>query len=433
MIRRVRIFHVVLAAALLANTWAGVSRIRSFVLRFDGEEAIARGELDQAYERLLRARWWQPGDSPGHVLIGKVVQHAKSNGLTLASLGGLDQQQTLGVGAGAVARGIVLNPADAWTWLNLATLYQGHRTARVRVEILRRLGAPATETRTSALDPEDVVSLAAIHKAIEAEPDFYFHHDFLAKLYWDRGMKQEAAEAITSAMALMPRLPEHPILALEPFIREMAEPILSGIRMGGRNPYLGPVMAARARAGILEKLNRHADAVEAYAELRELGGEQLWPECDLSIGKLEQLQGRWNESIPSLEQALSNGEGTPVGAAALYYLGLAQERLQQHASAEDYFRRYLARTPGALHGYLRLADTLEAQGRSAMAEEVLLGAVRKFPEDRQAYDKLIAHMRVHGRSRQAIPYAEALKKLDPDQQAVDRLLDLLRKEGARQL
>ena len=79
-------------------------------------------------------------------------------------------------------------------------------------------------------------------------------------------------------------------------------------------------------------------------------------------------------------------------------------------------------SPDSVAGYDALAVELEALGKPAEAEKVLITAVRRFPTMPHLYENVIAHLRARGRSREALLYAQALRKVGPDHDRADALI-----------
>ncbi len=428
---------IALTILVLLNGYSGAAKIFAFRNGWTGSKALAHAELDLAYSRFRAALAWQPGNEPYQVIVGRVIRTAQSNGVPLEALEGHQPIDVLGVGVDAVTSAIAMNPADAWAWFNLAEVYGGFRFGRIRLDRMRSageaaaLGAPdhtkASEPAAVGLDPEDRIAAAATMKALELEPEFFFYHDFLAKLYWDRGLKEAAGREIRESFALMPRLEVHPLRDNPRILEELANPILEGIDRAALNPSLDPSLALRARADVLELLGRSREAIAAWEDLARRDASAHAIECDLNIGKLHQRLGEFKESIPFLERVLGRDSGVGGGREALSLLAQAHARLSDHQQAIAYLKRYLASEPGALHAYLRLGDELEAAGNPSEAEQVLVTAVRKFPDEPVAYEGVIASLVRHGKIEEAKLYAEALRHKDPASKTAEALLERSRK------
>jgi len=432
---RRRLFAAAVLLLLGVNCLSGLSKIMAFVHRFAGERQLASAELNEALASLEKAAAWEPGDSPTYVLIGRVIMHAQANGLPLEAFEGHGTLETFGVGFGSLAHGIFLNPADAWAWGNLASLYEGFRSSRVRLERMRRAGERATMSEGEApkeieeeqgLGAEDVLAAGAIMMARTLNPGFCYYSDALAKLYWDRGMIEDAGREIEASLALSPRLGAHPVLDLRGFCRDLGDWALRGIEQASSSEDESQETVRRSRAEMLVRLGRNEEAIIAYERLRDLGGAALEAECDLALGKLEQEQGRFRESIPRLKNIVDAAPGDPRSAPALYYLGIAYSRLEDGKTAEGYLRKYIAMKPDAIGGYWALADALESMGESDEAEAFYVAAVRRFPGTPAAYEKVIDHLSRHGKIREALAYAEGLGKVEPGRKRTEDLVQRLK-------
>jgi len=423
---------------LLANTYSGVVKVIGFRHRYAGEMALSRADLNTAYQRFRSTLRWEPDDAPTHILIGRAISLAQANGLPLEPLEGRQPEERLRIGLATVARGIDLNPGDAWAWINLADFCQGFRTGRLRLQKMIQAGKLAggkpmepDPPAPAGLDPEDSVSVAAALKALELEPDHFFYRDFLAKFYWERKLMTDAGREISESMAAWPRVEIHPILENNALIKDLAGPLLEGIERSASSPFAGPVMAARARAQILEKVGRLGDAVAAWEELRRLGDKVVEAECDLELGRLEMDRRNHDASLKYLARAAQEAPDIAQGIWALYYMGIIHSERSNHTEAIRLLRLHLEKAPDSYAGYQALATELEVTGESVEAEKLLISAVRRFPHNPAAYLSVIEQMRRHGRAKQAIPYAEALRKVDPDYEGTDALVRALTEESLK--
>jgi len=220
----------------------------------------------------------------------------------------------------------------------------------------------------------------------------------------------------------MPALQAHPLIQDERVIRDLSDSILEGIEKASANPFFQPVTVVRARAELLERAGRLPGAIEAYKELARIGGTEHQADCSLAVARLYQAQGNYSESIPYLDRVLETDSNGPQGTPALYYRGLAYASLSEHKRAVDDMRRYLGRSPGSLDVILTFADELALAGDAAEAEKVYLGVVRSHPDETAGYRRLIALMRRQRRWKEALEYAETLRKIDPEDRSADAIV-----------
>ena len=420
------------------NTWSGIAKIRTHIYRETANQALLETQMNLAMDQLLGAVSALPDDPQSYIQMGDLLGRTMASGDPLLKYAEKDPEDSFGIAVAAMGNAIARNPADPYGWFNMATLYQTHRSSRSRETLMRLAGESVRSPEAAAryaeltrprvgLDPEDVVTIAGVRMAIELHPDAHSYHDYLARLYWDRGFKEEAGKEIRRGFALTPRLEAHKSVLEDEEMREgLAGDILAGIEDSTADRFIGPVHTVRARAEMLSKLDRHEEAIAAFNELRAVGGEELAAECDLELGKLEQQRERWRESIPMLERAASaDGGESPWATYALWHLGRAHVKLGNEERGLEYFREFMGRAPMALEGYLSTGETLEALGRDEEAEAVYIAAARKFPRIPETYRRVVAIMRKNGKNRQAIPWAEGLRKLDPTNESVERLMQEL--------
>ncbi|HKY31323.1 MAG TPA: tetratricopeptide repeat protein [Candidatus Polarisedimenticolia bacterium] len=428
-----------IALLLILNTYAGVARITAFWHRHRAEAELARADLNKALADLRAAARWRPGDAPNWLLMGKVVEHAQANGLPLDAMEGRSSLEVFAFGLAAVARGVALNPADAWGWFNVATLHEAARSASERLERMRRAGEAAlTGAQTpdppprpaGALDPIDRIALAASFKAQQLEPDFHFYPEFRASLYWKRGMHGPAAAEIRRSVSLTPSLWAHKLLENKPFASAMEGAVMEGLVLAESNPFLDRAQVLEARAGFLYMMGRLEEAIPVYEDLRSLVGRVERQEADVEMARARLALGQVREALVHLERALQAGEDGPQGRRALLHSAEARSRLGEHETAATLLRRLLALSPRTFAAYEALARELDHLGQSQEAEKVLVGAVRAFPELPSAYHNVIAHMRANGRAAAAIPYAQGLARVAPDPEDGLRLLREVEKEAA---
>lgn len=421
-----------LLVLLLLNSWCAFGRVAAFVHRHRAEKELAAAEFSAAFDSLGAAREWQPGDAPGYILIARSIHLSEANGIPIKSLKGTKPAERLDLGVGAIERAVALNPADAWAWFNLAELYRGFQSGRGRLERMRAVveavTSGASEPGTTAppatpkVEPEDRVVAAAALMALDLEPGFYFYHDFLALLYWERGFKSEAEHEIQESFALTPWPQAHSLLATGGFARDLAGAALKGIEEARVNELADRVMQLRARAEMLQTLGRTQEAMDAYKELRGMAGKGLAAASDLSVGQILQGEGEFEESLPYMSRAVEADPEGEAGITALYCLGVAHSRLGDHRKAVGFLRNYLTKRPGTLDVVLELAEELSVLGQSQEAERMYFSALRGFPDDPEAYVKLIAHLVRQRRTKEAMSYAARLKVIAPDDERGEVLI-----------
>jgi tetratricopeptide (TPR) repeat protein len=432
-----RLYFAALVVLLVLNTASGLSKIVFSLYRIRGDAALASANLESAFENYRSAVRWQPANSPSHVLIGRVLRLSQANGIPVRALGRPGLRETLGVGVGTVGRGIALSPADAWAWFNLAEVYRGFQLGRFRYERMRSAGqsiptapspSPGEETVGPNLEPEDPIIIAATRQALKLEPVFFFYHDLLARLYWERGLHREAAREARASFVLMPLLSPHVLLDDDSLLQELFGPIVDGLDEAAAGSLIGPLVVARGYAEVYERLGSSDQALAAYEELLRLGGEAAEAECRYAMARIEQRDGRYRQSIPLLERVAEIDEDGRWGVAALGFLASAHSSLEEHGKAVEILRRYRAKRPDDFRPILLLADELQKAGDQEEAARLYLAAVRRFPSQPLAYQRLINCLQVQQRPAEALKYARRLQDLQPGDESTRALVRQLRAE-----
>ncbi len=432
-----RLYLALLLAILGANAYGGIAKIIGFYHRFHGERALVGVEMDAAFKHLTRAHFWLPRDEASLLMMARLVHLAQANGLRVEGLKGLRPEGVLQVGLDAAADAIRSSPSDAWAWLHVAELYRGYQSARTRMERLLAAGraaaegsgreAPAPPPGDAGIEPEDAIIAAAALKAQGLDPDFYFYHEYLARLYWKRGLQSETETEARRAFALMPEPEAHPLLDDAEPTQGLGRAILEGIEEAGSNPFIDPLVTARSRAEMLERLGRTGEAIAAFEELRMLGDEELEALSSLHLAGLYQGLGQYRESLDLLHRVREIEPGGR-GDLALYYLGLAHARLGEHEEAVRCLRGYLAKRTGNLSTLMLLAGELQALGERTEAERYYVALVDRFPTEPEPYVKLIELLRSQRRIGEALAYAERFRSENPEDPRVERLIQRIEEE-----
>jgi tetratricopeptide (TPR) repeat protein len=382
---------VVAGAILSLVMWDGMSKVVASTGRLRAASAQVRADLETAHKRIRAALRWMPSDPEAQLELARIIRRSIAFGIPLSDHAGLDPLARLGTGVAAVAGSVDLNPVHAAAWMELGEVYQGHRDERNKREAMFAVGGEQgaeEKKRDPGLEPEDLVSLAAAARAIRLEPGGFAHHDRLARLYWERGLIDEASSSIRESFALMPAIAVHPSL-LDPGLEVgLAGSILAGIEEAIPNRILTKAIKVRARAEVLVRMGRTGEAIEAYEALLRVAGSVATAECSLRIGKLEQARGRQRESIAILRRAVESGEDSAWVADAHYFIGKAHATLGEHEAALPWFRRYHALRPDRVLSHLALAKGLDRTEGSEAAEEILTRALERFPDDQRLTEML---------------------------------------------
>jgi len=269
---------------------------------------------------------------------------------------------------------------------------------------------------------------AACLIAADLDPEFFFYRDALALLYWRSGLKKEASDLFRLSFELTPSAEVHTLLGDPAFATDVADAILAGIESGRSVDLETQRARLSARATILERVGRRAEAIEAYRKLEATGVPELASYGRLKIAGILQDEGRFAESLTPLEQVIEfDGDGES-GASALYLTGVAYGRLQDHARAAEFLKRYLAKRAGSLAVILDLADELAALGKARDAERTYVAALKAYPAEPEVCARFVPFLVHQRRKDEAMLYLDKLRALAPDDPRIEPLENEARKE-----
>ncbi|MBI3448713.1 MAG: hypothetical protein HY049_07345 [Acidobacteria bacterium] len=427
-----------LLVLLSLSVWDASSRIAWFTHRHRGERALAAGDVATAFDEFVKARSWEPGDGPGQVLVARAVEISEANGVTIPALAARGAEERFGVGVAAVTAAVAANPADAWAWFNLAEVYRSHVAGGERLARLRAVvaAAKAGVSHPEKAAPnvrrapgyEERVMAAACLTASDLDPEFFFYRDALAVLYWRSGLTKEASELVRRSFELTPNAEVHTLLDDAAFAKDVADAILAGIDSGPSVDRETRNARLSARATILERVGRRKEAIEAYRNFATSGEPELTTFGRLKIGQILQDEGKFEESLSPLGDVIASDADGDSGTSALYLMGIAYGRMQDHARAAEFLKRYLARRAGGLEIILDLADELAALGKAPDAERTYVGALKAYPDEPEACARFASFLLHQRRRDEATPYIEKLRALAPD----DSRIELLRSEARKE-
>ena len=306
-------------------------------------------------------------------------------------------------------------------------MHRGYQVGRLRLQRLRagaRTGDGSPSSAEPALEPEDPLIIGATRKAVELDPEFYFYHDFLAALFWQRGFPQAASQEVEDSFALMPLVSPHALLTEDNIVRSLPEAALRGVDRA-RADHVVPVDDVElARADLLQWLERLDDAIASLKRARDEAAESRAIEMDLRIGNLLHTLKRYAESLPYLERVVdADGDGD-LATRALYSLGIGRSRTSNHEAAIEALRTHLAREPDLWRSYVALADAYRLAGLLQDAESLYRLAVGRFPSTREVHWRWVLFLEQEERIAEALAACDELQRVSPGEPAralADRL------------
>ncbi|HEU4846066.1 MAG TPA: XrtA/PEP-CTERM system TPR-repeat protein PrsT [Burkholderiaceae bacterium] len=181
-----------------------------------------------------------------------------------------------------------------------------------------------------------------------------------------------------------------------------------------RAPHDAALMEALAQLAV-----RHRQMAEALGWMERARAEQ--PDAlplALRTGSLYLSAGQPAKAMQLGRQLQARH---PSDKAVLALLGQAAVAAGRYPEAVDAYTRLAALLPGAARPHLYLADVLIAQQQEAAARQALDKALALDPGLLDARITLVNLLLRQGKTDQAMATAQALKKIDPDGAAADKL------------
>ena len=207
----------------------------------------------------------------------------------------------------------------------------------------------------------------------------------LARYFLDQLSRESTAKAITYLTQAVQRDPR--------FASAWVELSVAYVREVGWGWVADDTGFARARAAVERALELEPDLADAHAQISwiQMFHDWNWGSARMSLGRalelapgsasairlsgvLATILGNTSEAIAIFRRALDHD---PLSAAAYHSLGFALHAVDDHAGAEEAYRKALELAPQRVGTRSFLAQTLLAQGRVEEAAD----EARQEPED----------------------------------------------------
>jgi tetratricopeptide (TPR) repeat protein len=218
-----------------------------------------------------------------------------------------------------------------------------------------------------------------------------------------------------SLLAIVPSASQ-PFTDRERFERAAAE-FVAAQRLNADRP--------EARSALGNFLARRGRASEAEAEYK--AALRLSPQFSpaaVNLADLYRQLGRDADGEAVLRAAITS---LPQDAAPHFALGLTLTRLKRAEIALAEFRSAAELDPARARYAYVYAIALNSAGRRDEAIDILKGALAKHPNDHDTLTALVNFSREAGDISGALEYAERLGRIFPDDQALIRLIQELRR------
>lgn len=232
------------------------------------------------------------------------------------------------------------------------------------------------------------IAIGMGRRAIEASPNHYLHHDWIAGTYWLFGLEPELREAVILSARALPLFYPHefsggtslPDWAMDLFFQASREAVGATPLLPRANHLVDLGKQARGR-GAFE------DAIEVLTEALAVARHPLvLAEAHFHLGLSLVAVGRDPEGR---EQLVLSSEHPVFEGPALRNLALAAEKVSDHAGALEYLRELRRREPRNLDYCLRSARLAREIEDWPVALEALQWAKIIAPTDPRPYLALV--------------------------------------------
>ena len=181
-----------------------------------------------------------------------------------------------------------------------------------------------------------------------------------------------------------------------------------------------------ARALLGRYYARSGDLAKAETEYRaSLRLSPHFAPAAVNLADLYRQQGRDADGVAILREAL---EVSPDDGGLHHALGLALVRLKTPDEAVEELRVAAELEPDRARYAYVYAVGLDSIGKRVEAIAVLQASLKRHPNDRETLLALINFSRADGDAAAALRYAEALAKIEPDNEDLKRLIATLKQE-----
>ncbi len=328
----------------------------------------------------------------------------------------------------AYAEALDRQPGNPAAWAGMADLFKRARALGLAEGSfdLEHLGEEAGPLPAE----EDRLAVASYLKAIRFEPNNFFHHAYLGSFYDDRGLRGEAVAAWARSVEIMPELSWHFYLPRERIPGDLfaaAREALS--RSLETNPTVPPERILQNLGDLADRAGDTSFALQAYRRAAE---EAKDPSLSLYLqGDLLFREKQCAGAEEALVAAIGPGTLQPNLLALAHTLaGRCRGMAGDAQGAVDHLERARRLNAGAWYIAADLGAAHEKMGHIRKAEAEYRAAIRLAPERASVYAALIGMYRRNREISKAIPLAEKLVDLFPEDQVfMDQLEALYRDLG----
>lgn len=322
-----------------------------------GEKLLGRKEYAAAEKELRRAVEETPGSERAHgnLALALLFQHknreAVDEGRLAAAFGPKSPEARYIYGMALAADGRPIEAAREF-----------EKAVALKPDVIPPLAALASAYAAA----EDSRTVATYEKLITLRPDDPKVRAELAEYLWLTNRTEQGNRAMSDALNAFPadatlRLQDGRALVQQDRLLDAAPMLEEARRLGSTDAETFALLA-----GAYEHAGNATAAREAFAAGVEIHPESASLQHDL--GRLLLAEGRAEEALPHLEQAV---RAAPGQASYQLDLGRAFQALGRLDAAEAVYRRAVQLAPGQYATHYALGRLLQREGKSEEAQKEL--------------------------------------------------------------
>ncbi len=418
---------MVTAAALLAallGGWRFVARAAAVRGGTIGAALVEAGAAAEAYPLLLGAVEGWPRQAKPCVDLGDLAVWAIDDEGAREAIGVADPRSLARLAFLSYAEALDRQPGNAAAWAGMAELFRAARRLRLDEEPLDL--DQIDDDRGLLL--EDRLAMASYSKALRFEPNNFFYHAYLGSLYEEAGLRREAVAAWARSVEIMPELSWHYYIPGEGLAEDLYAAARGALTSAlETNPTVPRERILHNLGELAARAGDSGAALEAYRSAALEAGD---PSLSLYLqGEVLFEERRCPEAEEVLLAAI--GPGTLQShTLALAHTLVARCRVLggDLEAAVTHLERARWLNGEAWYIAADLAGAYERLGRLDNAEAEYRSAIRLAPGRASAYSALIGLYRKSRRIGKAIPLAEKLVELFPDDQVFRDQLESLQRD-----
>jgi tetratricopeptide (TPR) repeat protein len=327
------------------------------------------------------------------------------------------------------AEALKRQPGAPRAWAGMAELFKKARILGIKDDAvdLDLLDQGAGQ----AYEEEDRLVVEAYRKALFFEPNNYFYHAYLGDFFDERGFREEALEAYAKAVEIMPDLSWHYYLPERDLPRDMYDRVSVALaRALETNPTFPRDRIMQNMGDLAERGGEREAALQHYRDAASIAQD---PSVYLYLlGNLYFNMKRYEEAEKTLEEAIERESLQPRMLAISHTLiGRCAMLREDVEAALEHLERARWHNPSAYYIAVDLGRAHEKMGEMDKAEVEYRSAIRLAPDRAGVYSPLINMYRRTRQLSKAIPLAERLVELFPDNQVFRAQVESLYRELGR--